>query len=80
MKNILHDNGTRFPDVLQCAYQKQLSSLNATFNIQETINYNTEHGSKAFVCLMDNTKAFDTVWHAGLFVRLHDLGIKNKLW
>jgi exonuclease III len=68
-----------FPDPLQCAYQKLLSSLNATFSIQETINYNLERGSKVFVCLMDNRKAFDLVWHDGLFVLLHQLGIKNRL-
>ena len=67
-----------FPDPLQCAYQKKLSSLNATYSIQETINYNT--GSKVFMCLMDNKKAFDIVWHNGLFVKLYKLGICNKLW
>ena len=69
-----------FPDPLQYAYQEKLSSLNATFGIQETINYNTERGSKVFVCLMDNRKAFDIVWHSGLFVSLHELGITGKLW
>ena len=80
MKNFLMSIKMVFPDPLQCAYQKKLSSLNATYSIQETINYNTERGSKVFMCLMDNKKAFDIVWHNGLFVKLYRLGICNKLW
>jgi hypothetical protein len=80
MVQYLKDENFEFPDPLQCAYQKLLSSLNATFSIQETIKYNQERGSKMFMCLMDNRKAFDIVWHDGLFVLLHRLGICNKLW
>ena len=27
------------------------------------------------VCLVDSSSAFDTVWHAGLFYKLHKLGV-----
>ena len=80
MYTYLKTRGIRFPDPSQTAYQELLSSLNATFSIQETVKYNVERGSKVFVCLMDNVKAFDVVWHTGLFIRLHELGICNKLW
>jgi hypothetical protein len=80
MKTFLKTKNIIFPDPLQYAYQEHLSSLNATFGIQETINYNVERGSKVFVCLLDNRKAFDIVWHSGLFYRLFELGVKSKLW
>ena len=80
MYHFLLKKGISFPHPSQCAYQKVLSSLNASFGLQETINYNINRGSKIFVCMMDNVKAFDVVWHSGLFLRLHELGIQNKLW
>ena len=80
MHTFIKVNGITFPDPLQGAYQKSLSSVNVTFSIQETIKYNRERGSKVIVCLMDHAKAFDLVWHTGLFVKLNELGICNKLW
>ena len=29
---------------------------------------------------MDNRKAFDVVWHSGLFIQLYNIGIRNKMW
>ena len=77
MYHFLQKKGISFPHPSQCAYQKILSSLNASFGLQETINFNTNRGSKIFVCMMDNVKAFDVVWHSGLFLRLHELGISK---
>ncbi len=69
-----------FPDPLQCAYQKSLSSMHASFNLQECVAHNTEQGSKVYTCLLDSSKAFDYVWHLGLFVKLYEIGICGKLW
>ena len=80
MRIFLNKDGRTFPDPLQYAYQEGLSSINATFGITETISYNVERGSKVFLCLLDSRKAFDTVWHSGLFCRLYELGISGKLW
>ena len=55
-------NSIRFPDQLQFAYQPKLSSLHASFTLQEAINYNLELGSKVYTCLLDTSKAFDIVW------------------
>jgi len=69
-----------YPDPLQAAYQKQLSSLNTSFVLTETIKYNQERGSKVFVCFLDTIKAFDYVWHNGLMVKLFEAGICGKMW
>ncbi len=72
--------GVTFPDPLQVAYQKQLCSLHASFNLQECITYNTERHSIVYVCLLDSSKAFDHVWHEGLFVKLYEMGVTGKSW
>ncbi len=48
--------------------------------LQETVTYNVENNSPTYCCFLDNTKAFDTVWHDGLFYKLHKLGISGKAW
>ena len=57
----MEKNTESFPDPLQGAYQKQLSSLNTSLILTETIKYNTERGSKVFSYFLDTVKAFDYV-------------------
>ena len=71
-------NNKMFPNPQQNAYQKNLVSLTASFNLQELIAHTLELGSECFVVFLDTSKAFDTVWHAGLFSKLHDFGIRGK--
>jgi hypothetical protein len=80
IKSWLSRNNIGFPSNNQNAYQESLCSLLTSFQLQECINYNTERKSKVFVCLLDSSSAFDTVWHTGLFHKLHTLGIRGKTW
>ncbi len=80
IKSFVNSKGKHFPDRLQYAYQDGMSCVNCTFGVYETITHNTERGAKVFVCLLDSRKAFDVVWHCGLFVHLYELGINGKLW
>ena len=52
---------TDFPNKTQMGYRKKLSSMHASYNLQETINYNKNRNSPVYVTLLDSTKAFDTV-------------------
>jgi hypothetical protein len=79
-KNWIETNKIHFPSPNQHAYQESLCSVLASFEVQETINYNCERRSKTYVGLLDSSSAFDTVWHGGLFVKLHQMGIRGKLW
>ena len=47
--------------------------------LRECIIYAKENKSKLFVCFLDAQKAFDSVWHDGLFVTLYKMGIKSHL-
>ena len=48
--------------------------------LQEAISSIREAGSKAYVAFLDVKKAFYTVWHAGLLVKLHQKGVTGHLW
>ena len=69
-----------FPNVQQVAYQKLLSSMNASFNLQEVTIHHVEKNGTIIIILLDSTKAFDTVPHDGLRVKLFDYGAAGKLW
>ena len=47
--------------------------------VKECISYAKENHRKLFVCYLDIQKAFDRMWHDGLFVKLYDLVIRSKL-
>ena len=64
----------------QGACRKGQSCLHTSLLLQETVANALETNSKVIVSYFDVSKAFDTVWINGLFVKLHDMGIKGKLW
>ena len=41
---------------------------------------NSNKGSKLYACFIDLRKAFDTVWHEGLFLKLQKASITGKLY
>ncbi|CAG2242874.1 unnamed protein product [Mytilus edulis] len=69
-----------FPNHQQVAYQKQLSSMNASYNLQEVKFHHIEKGGPVKIVLLDSTKAFDTVPHDGLRIKLYEYGLPAKLW
>ena len=56
---------------IQGGFRAGQSSLHTAFVFQEIVTYLRECGHKAYVAFLDARKAFDTVWHEGLFVKLH---------
>ncbi len=50
-----------------------------SFLLRESIYYAKENSSKLYVCFLDAQKAFDTVWHNGLFYKLHKAGISVEI-
>ena len=47
--------------------------------LRECILYAKENRRKLYVCYLDVQKAFDRVWHSGLFLTLYDMDVKSKL-
>ena len=65
---------------LQGAGQPNCSSMHATWLVRETIADNIERGKSVYVGLLDIKKAFDSVWHEGLFYKLFNYGLNGKTW
>ncbi|MCG8112938.1 MAG: reverse transcriptase family protein [Candidatus Thiodiazotropha taylori] len=74
----------------QCSITKPLNWLQGGFRpnigcnmssvmLRECILYAKENHSKLYVCYLDVQKAFDKVWHCGLFFKLYEMGIKSTL-
>ena len=57
---------------LQFGFQKNCSTTMCTWTLLETVNYFTNRGSSMFVCLLDLSKAFDTIKHDILFKKLSE--------
>ena len=64
----------------QGACRKGQSCVHTSLLLQETVASALDTNSKVFVSYFDVSKAFDTVWINGLFSKLHDMGIRGKLW
>ena len=64
-------------DDLQFGYQAEVSTAMCTWLAAETISYFQRNGSEVFTCLMDMSKAFDTVQHSCLFQKLLDQGMPS---
>lgn len=73
-----------FSDDITCELQgggrKSISCLHTSFLVQESVVKSLDIYDKAFLVLMDILKAFDSVWLAGFFVKLHRLGMDFKTW
>ena len=66
-------------NVLQGGFRAKLSCNVSSLMLRECISYAKENNSKLFVCFLDVQKAFDSVWHNGLFVKLYEMGIRFNL-
>ena len=62
---------------LQGGFRVGYSSIHTAFVFQVAVQSLRDIGKKAF---LDVKKAFDTVWHEGLFVKLHDKSIHLRIW
>ena len=51
-----------------------------SYLLHESINFAKENNSKLYVCFLDAQKAFDKVWHEGLFLKMYEMGIDFYLW
>ena len=60
---------------LHFSYQPNVSTSMCTWMAIETISYFMRNGSEVFSCMMDMSKAFDTVKHSTLFRNLLDQGM-----
>ena len=65
---------------LEGACKRGCSNLHTAMMLQELIAYNKECKYVTYVSLLDTKKAFDTVWHPGLFLKLYKNGCNRVIW
>lgn len=65
---------------LQGGFQKGLGCLMTSFMLRESIYFAKENHSRLYVCFLDVRKAFDCVWHDGLFYKLYNMGIDKAIF
>ena len=64
---------------LQGGFKKQQGCLITSFIVKEAIQYAKEKNSKVYACFLDVKKAFDQVWHDGLFYKLYKCGVNRTV-
>jgi len=82
-EKLLRLQAADIPDLihpLQGGFKPSVSCLHTAFIFQEAVKHLREQKKKAFVALLDVQKAFDTVWHNGLFHKLITYGVRDHTW
>ena len=69
-----------FPPTLQHAVRKGSNNIMLSYSIQECINYHVENSGKVYACFLDLMRAFDVISWNGLFYKMYQIGITDKLW
>ena len=69
-----------FPHALQCGFRQEHGAVVASHVLREAVTYYTDRQSNVYTACLDNEKAFDRIWHNGLLVKLHELGLRGKCW
>jgi hypothetical protein len=62
----------------QGGFRPLRSTIDQGFSLHEVLLRRRNAGKHTFLYFVDFKKAFDTVWHDGLWCRLHNAGIKGR--
>ena len=60
---------------LQFGFKSKHGTNHAAFTLKSCVNHFTQRGSSVYVAFLDFTKAFDTISHCGLFLKLIDRNV-----
>ena len=64
----------------QGGFRPGRSTIDQVFTLHETLKERREQKKESYLFFVDFRKAFDTVWHNGLWKRLWDCDVRGKLW
>ena len=64
----------------QGGFRTRRSTTDQVFTLHETLLRRKRAGETTYCFFIDFKKAFDTVWHKGLWRRLWDEGVRGKCW
>ena len=64
----------------QAGFREKRSCVDITFTLNEIVQGRMREGKHTYAFFLDVQKAFDTVWHDGLWFKLWELGIRGRMW
>ena len=64
----------------QGGFRSRRSTVDQAISVKELLLREQRAGRPTYLCFVDFRKAFDTVWHDGLWRRLWESGVKGKAW
>ena len=63
----------------QAGFHKNHSNIDHIFVIKALLDIYSAKKKKLFCCFVDYTSAFDTIWHAGMYIKLIKEGVTGKI-
>ena len=76
---LLECNLTTPFSTLQGGFRQKTGCNMTSVMLKECCLYAKENHSKLYACFLDVQKAFDKIWHNGLFLKLYNRGIRSNL-
>ena len=64
----------------QGGFRAGRSTIDQEFTLNTALLHRRREGKPTYLFFIDFSKAFDSVWHTGLWKKLYELGIKGKAW
>ena len=64
----------------QAGFREERSCIDNIFTLNEVIQGRMREGKHTYAFFLAVQKAFDTVWHDGLWFKLWELRIRGRMW
>ena len=64
----------------QAGFRINRSCMDNVYTLNEIVQGRLREDKKTYSFFLDIQKAYDSVWHDGLWYKLWDMGVKGKMW
>ena len=64
----------------QAGFRTNRSCMDNVYTLNEIVQGRLREDKKTYAFFLDIQKAYDSVWHNGLWYKLWDMGVKGRMW
>ena len=64
----------------QAGFRFNRGCMDNVYTLNEIVQGRLREDKKTYAFFLDIQKAYDTVWHDGLWYKLWDMGVKGRMW
>ena len=64
----------------QAGFRINRSCMDNVYTLNEIVQGRLRKDKKTYALFLDIQKAYDSVWHDGLWYKLWDMGVKGRMW